>query len=176
MLNLRMAKSIMEQEDGMNHLWIQFLSEELVTIEKAEVCIELPSGLHRTPNLNSYVENETGCIVLNLSHDTDILLEIYTQTAVDFDEARIVVTLRFQDSENQWKQFNKDIYVHFVSEEELEGTLELDLQVIERVKELRTHAAEESNSVEFVIIQPRTYDHTDNEYAYLEKKYRVDYL
>lgn len=175
MLNLRMAKAKMEHEDGMNHLWIQLLSEEFATIEKAEVSIKLPSGLYRTPNLNGYVENETDCIVLNLSHDTDILLELYTQSAVDFEEARVVVTLRFKDIENQWRGLNKDITVRFVTEEELEETLELDLQVIERVKELRNLAVNESNSDELFIVQPRKYEHRDNEYAYLEKKYRVEF-
>jgi hypothetical protein len=122
----------------------------------------------------SFLASAVGRKVI-LSHDTDILLELYTQTAVDFEEAHVVVTLRFQDIENQWRQFSKDISIHFVSEEELEETLELDLQVIERVKELRNFAAEESNSDEFLITQPRTYEHTDNEYAYLEKKYRVDF-
>lgn len=37
MINLRLAKSIMEQEDGMNHLWIQLLPADFSSNEKVEI-------------------------------------------------------------------------------------------------------------------------------------------
>jgi len=175
MLNLRMAKSIMEQEEGMNHLWIQLLPTEFSAIEKAQVSIQLPNGLYRAPNLNGYEESESNGIFINLSHDKDVLLELYTQTAVDFDEASVIVTLSFKETENRWKEFSKDVTVRFATEEEMEEILELDQQVIERVKELRDPAAGVPNSDDLVILRPRTYELRNNEYAYLEQKYRVDY-
>ncbi|OBZ17229.1 hypothetical protein [Bacillus sp. FJAT-26390] len=173
-LNLRLAKSIMEQEEGMNHLWIQLLPLEFSTIEKAEVSIQLPNGLYRMSNLNGYEEGDTNGIFINLSQDNDILLELYTQTAVDFDEASVIVTLSFKDTENRWKKLSKVITIRFVADEEMGETLELDQQVIERVKELRNHATGEPDSNDLVVLQPRIYELRNNKYAYFEKMYRVE--
>lgn len=174
-LNLRLAKSIMEREEGMNHLWIQLSPMDCSISDQAEVSIALPHGLYRMPNLNGYKEWDSNGILIHLSRDKDILLELYTQRAVDFDEACIMVTLRFKDAENRWNKFSQMISVRFGAEEEIEKTLVLDQQVIKRVKELRNHAISEPHSDDFVIVRPRIYELTDNEYAYLEKKYRVDY-
>lgn len=174
MFDLRLAKSIMEQEDGMNHLLIQFLPIE-VSIETAILSIKLTKGLHRDINLNGYDENESQEILLDLSYDKDVLIEIYTQTAVCLDEATVFVTLGFNDKDNKWNEFSKDITIGFFSGEEMDAFLELDQQVIERVKELRNLDAAVRNSDEFMKIQPKIYELKSNKFAYLEHKYRVDY-
>ncbi|OPH58353.1 hypothetical protein BC351_23600 [Paenibacillus ferrarius] len=174
-LNLRLAKSIMEQEEGMNHLWIQIFPADFSTVVKAEVCIELPNGLHRAPNLNGYDESESKIIWLEISQDKDIFVELYTQAAVDCGEALITVTLRYKDQSNSCKELIQQIPIRFVSEDDMDD-LEIDEQLIEHLKELGSSTGIlPKTEIEFVNIQPKIVDLRSNKYAYLEKKYRVDY-
>lgn len=173
--NLRLAKSIMEQEDGMNHLWIQLFLADFSTTEKAEIGIQLPSGLYRTPNLNGYEETESKGIFLDLSQDKDVLFELYTQSAVSCGEAPILISIKYLDSRNRRKELSKEIVIRFVSEEEMDA-LEIDQMVIERVLELGNGAADMPNpGDDFVNLRPRTHEIRNNEYAYLEEKYRVEF-
>ncbi|QTH45192.1 hypothetical protein J4772_12730 [Cohnella sp. LGH] len=176
MLRLRLAKSMMEREEGMNHLWIQLLPKENSTVEKAEVRFQMPTGLYRSPNLNGHEESESGGILIDwAAHNNDVLLELYTQTAIRSDESFIIVTVSFKDSEDRWIEISEMIVVRFVAEEEMEETLELDQQVIKRVKELRNGAAEWPDTDDLAIAPPRSYELRNNKYAYLEQLYRVDF-
>ncbi|RED77600.1 hypothetical protein DFP98_109211 [Cohnella phaseoli] len=176
MLRLRLAKSMMEREEGMNHLWIQLLPEEGSIVEKAEVRIQLPTGLYRSPNLNGHEESESSGILINReAQGKDALLELYTQHAVHSDESFVIVTVSFKDSEDRWVEVSDRIVIRFVAEEEIGETLELDQQVIKRVKELRNSAAEWPDSDDLTISPPRTYELRNNKYAYLEQLYRVDF-
>ena len=176
MLHLRLAKSMMEREEGMNHLWIQLRPSECSTVEQAEVRIQMPNGLYRDPNLNGYEESDGHVIFLDLSHHKDVLLELYTQTAVDLEEVYIEVTLKYQADKNWWVEFSERIAVRLIDEEELGETPELDQQVIERVKELRYNGANVLNTDDDSEISlPRIYELRNNKYGYLEQKYRVEY-
>lgn len=175
-LMLKVAKSVMEKEEGMNHLWVQLDSPTiLVGAEKAELTIDLPNGLYRAPNLNGHVESAANEILLDLSLERDVLVELYTEAAVDYDEARIVVALRFKDAAGDDLTCTEEIVIRFAADEEVEETVTLDMQVIERVKELGSRTTGEQGAKdEFVILQPSVYAHK-NKYDYLVEKYRIDY-
>lgn len=112
---------------------------------------------------------------MNLSQDKDVLLELYTLTIVNYCEATISVTVRYNDNQNNRKELIRELTIHFVDEHDMD-MLEIDEQVLERVKEIANSTASLSASHDDLVnIQPRIYDIKSNEYAYLEKKYRVDY-
>jgi len=165
----------MEQEEGMNHLWIQLFPVDFSPNDKAEILIDLPDGLYRAPNLNGYEESSSNGILLDLSQDKDVLLELYTQSPVNFGSAPIYVRLRYHDSENNRNELFRELTLQFVNGDEMDA-LEIDEHVIERVKEIVNPAANLSSSHDDLVnIRPRTYEVRSNAYAYLEKKYRIDY-
>lgn len=58
MIQVRYAKSAIENEEGMNHLWLQITP--LGSVQNARVQITLPAGLHRMRNLNGTDEDNAG--------------------------------------------------------------------------------------------------------------------
>jgi hypothetical protein len=47
-LDCRLAKTIMENEEGLNHLWIQF-SHDLFDYKVLQIKVKLPDGIYRLP-------------------------------------------------------------------------------------------------------------------------------
>ncbi|WP_232695750.1 hypothetical protein [Brevibacillus daliensis] len=168
MIETKLAKSLMENEEGMNHLWIQILWEESV-YQKSEMQIQLPKGIYRSHNLNGYAENERKQIVLD-SKDKEVMIEIFTQDAIACGEVIISVTLFSCE-----KSISKEIPIHLVSEDEMD-MVEIDEQVVERIKELgNANFPPTSEDTNIVFIQTKVLEARNNEFSYLEKKYRVDY-
>jgi len=168
MLDLKLAKTRMENEEGMNHLWVRLDRDETVETQKSEIQIRLPKGLYRSPNLNGYVEDEREHIVVE-AHDQDVIVEIFTQDAIPCGEMTIAVSLLTAGT-----TVIKEISLQVVEEDEMDS-VEIDEQVVQRVKALSSAAASfdaETNSVSY---QPRIREQRVNEFSYLEKKYRVDY-
>ncbi|GFZ82181.1 hypothetical protein GCM10008018_29930 [Paenibacillus marchantiophytorum] len=171
MLDIQLAKPVMENEEGMNHLWVQFPLADFMKTELAEVSIQLPDGLYRSPNLNGYKENMSKLILVNLERDKDVLIEIYTQSAINIGEAAITVGLRYTNCLNNIKEIHHSIPIHFVHEDESEH-LAVNDQVIGRLKELLSPIPQDK--VDFLSVQSKIMEIRHNEYSYLEKKYRVD--
>ncbi|MCQ6561203.1 hypothetical protein [Paenibacillus mendelii] len=169
---VKLAKSIMENEEGMNHLWIQFTEAVHARATSAELHVQLPDGIYRSRNLNGYVENESQqSIALDLSKDTDILIEVFTQEALDCGEAIITVTLRIGENTS----ITQEIPLHLANEDEMDELL-LDEQVITRLKELsHGHGHSAESNPDFVVYEPRMIDSGKNAFSYLVEKYRVDY-
>ncbi|XEC97347.1 hypothetical protein AB6A23_12795 [Paenibacillus tarimensis] len=160
----------MENEEGMNHLWIRIFPDEASGIHKAEMDIQLPAGVYRSPNLNGYPEKEANRILLDLSTDLEVWIELYTQGETPCGEETIAVTLYSGDSE-----YVKVVRIRLVNVDDMDS-VEIDEQVIKRLKELGIpHDIPHQKESEFVIIEPKVLDMGSNKYAYLEKKYRVDY-
>jgi ATP-dependent Clp protease protease subunit len=159
------AKSIMENEEGMNHLLIEIPP---LDVQEAEVQIILPDGMFRTQNLTGYKEGESGSILID--HRTKwmqhLLIELYTKEKLNFEQATVnaVLTLKSKDGTTQFKDA---VTVTLADEDNMED-LVVDENVITFLKNLQT--AKEEN----VTTQPKTYM-TVNEYAFLEEKYRVDF-
>lgn len=166
MFDIKLAKSKMENEEGMNHLWVQLLRDE--KSQKSEIQIRLPKGIYRSNNLNGFVENEREHIVVD-AFDQDVIIEIFTQDAIQCGEMTIVVSLLTAET-----KLSKEISIQVVEEDEMD-MVEIDEQVVERIKELSNAAPTYDAETNIVSIQPRILEKRDNEYSHLEKKYRIDY-
>lgn len=166
MVDIQLAKSKMENEEGMNHLWIQLHPEDL--LQTSEIKIQLPKGIYRSKNLNGLIENEQGHIITDASGQ-DMIIEIFTQAAIPCGEMTIVVSLLTSEA-----AVHQDISIQVVPEEEMD-TAEINQHVVERVKALSntspTHDDDEDDS-NIVYIQPKI---LEQRISRLEKNYRIDY-
>ncbi len=167
MLDIRVAKSRMENEEGMNHLWIQ-LAPDAKKTAKSEIRIRLPEGIYRTPNLNGYVENAREHIVVD-SFDRDVIIELFTQEAIPCGKRSIEISLLTAGT-----TVSKEISIQIVQEDDM-NMVEIDEQVVERVKELSNAGPACDMETTMVNIPPGILKKSENEYSYLEKKYRIDY-
>jgi len=168
MLELKLAKSMMENEEGMNHLWIRLLDDEIVTVQAYELQIDLPEGMYRSPNLNGFIENELEHVIVDAPHEA-VILEIFTQNAIPCGEKTITVHLCSAKS-----TITEAISLLIVEEEEM-GTVEIDEQVIERIKTLSSAAPSFDKETTIEFTPPKILKQRSNEFSHLEKQYRVDY-
>lgn len=166
MVDIQLAKSKMENEEGMNHLWIKLHPEDL--LQTSEIKIQLPKGIYLSKNLNGLIENEQGHIITDASGQ-DMIIEIFTQDAIPCGEMTIVVSLLTSEA-----AVHQDISIQVVPEEEMD-TAEINQHVVERVKALSntspTHDDDEDDS-NIVYIQPKI---LEQRISRLEKNYRIDY-
>ncbi|GGG78656.1 hypothetical protein [Paenibacillus radicis (ex Gao et al. 2016)] len=167
-LDFKLAKSLMENEEGMNHIWIQIFREEGSVSQTNQIEIQLPQGIYRSCNLNGYAENAWQQIVLD-SKDNEVIFAIFTQEAIACGDVNISVTLTSGE-----KMLNREIPIRLVNEDEMD-LVEINEQVTERVKQLTrakdTSSGEDTN---IILIQPRVLEIRHNDFSYLEQKYRVD--
>ncbi|MBB6695324.1 hypothetical protein H7B90_28400 [Cohnella xylanilytica] len=169
MLELKLAKSMMENEEGMNHLWVRVLREERAEPRKSEIRIRLPNGLYRSPNLNGLVENVRGNIAMD-SFDQEVICEIFTQDPVECGDKTIVVTLLSNET-----TVSEEIRIRVVHEDDMDS-VEIDEQVVERIKEIsRAPIPPINEATNTIFLQPRVPVIRENKFSYLEKKYRIDY-
>lgn len=168
MIDLRLAKSMMENEEGMNHLWIRLLDDEKVKIQGYELYIQLPIGIYRSYNLNGFAENEQEHVVVD-ALDEDVVIEIFTQDAIQCGETTIIVHLCSANI-----TISKEISFLLVKEDEMD-TVEIDEQVIERIKALDNAAPSYDEGAFIEFIQPKILKKSANEFSHLEKQYRIDY-
>lgn len=168
MLEIKLAKSMMENEEGMNHIWIQIFRNEESVPQITEMEIQLPNGIYRSCNLNGYAENGREQILLG-SKDKEVMIEIFTQDAAACGEVIISVALLSRE-----KTITREIPIRLVCEDEMD-LVKIDEQVVERIKELgNANITPSSKDTDTVFIQPRVLRSKHNEFSYLEEKYRVD--
>lgn len=166
MLNIRLAKSQMENEEGMNHVWIHIPP---LAVKHAHVWIDMPDGISRAENLTGYFENEAGAILLGTAaKGQDILLEIYTSSPVPCGEYLLTISLYYEDARGQQKEVTHALPLALVAEEEMEDVV-IDQGVVDQLK--RLHDIQTQSDC--ILIPPKTYQ-LSGELAELEKKYRID--
>ncbi|WP_127533609.1 hypothetical protein [Paenibacillus kobensis] len=177
-LELLLAKPIMENEEGLNHLWIRWqgfsgiaehTQSEFGTT--ATLNIQLPEGLHRAVNLNGYIEDNERQIKIDLTEHQDVLIEIYTESKVPYDESLITVQLTIGD-----QQAAAFVPIRLADADELEEPV-VNEQVVERLKQLSIKddaRSTPSQHDEFVSIPPRRVEPRVNEYDFLVERYRID--
>jgi hypothetical protein len=169
MLDIRLAKSKMENEEGMNHLWVRIHPISSPTLKHAQLTIHLPDHIHRLENLNGYFEDDEGSILLgSICDEQNIFIEIYTQDEVPCEKTKIEVCLAYQDLQNQTKEIISSIPLHLVTENEMEN-VKIDKEVISQLKKLNDTIPEEK----YVEISIKT-QYVNNQLSELEKRYRVD--
>lgn len=175
MILARLAKQAMEQEEGMNHLWVRFDLPNAGSITNVRLTLDLPQGVHRAPNLNGYPETDCGAILLGDSpEDHDVFLELYTEESAACGRAEIGIAVEYKEGETEVRAA-QGVSLELKAENEAEEW-PVDEEVVDRVKALQCRlqgrAAEKAR--EFVILPPiirqRSGDFED-----WEKRYRVDY-
>jgi ATP-dependent Clp protease protease subunit len=124
--------------------------------------------MYRSKNLSGLVENDQGHIVVDAPYQ-DVIIEIFTQDALECGELTIVVSLLTAET-----TVHQEISIQVVPEEEMD-TAEINEHVVERVKALSntspTNDDDEDNS-NIVYIQPKI---LEQRISHLEKNYRIDY-
>lgn len=171
MIKTRFTKSLMENEEGTNHLWIQI--SPLGPVKEPRVQILLPAGLHRLNNLSGYPETTTQEIELsNPLLTSNVVIELFTRDAIRSGEITIIVALSYKQSEGKLNRIEHFVPLNVVSEDEIDS-LFVDEEAVHFIKELVKPQTDADKQV---------YDHTQNKvlrlgpnkYAGLEKKYRIE--
>lgn len=115
MIKLALAKSVMEKEEGMNHLCITF--EHLqVQVTNITFDIQLPEGLFKMTNLNGYRENKQGQIEVKHIDDEPLLIELYTEETVLYPQAEIAVAVTYRDESLHMRQERHSLMIKFTDE------------------------------------------------------------
>lgn len=176
MMKVKLAKSLMENEEGTNHLWIKILPPVPLTAKKVQIDIRLPNGVSRLNNLNGYHEDKLGTIFIDdFSKGYDVVIEIFIEKPIPCFEGIVKIDLKYKDKEDQTKMINHCIPLIIASEDEMDN-LDIDNEVIEQVKKLlnRSICNKDIEESEFVIVPPKI-QNVNNQISELEKKYRVDF-
>jgi hypothetical protein len=160
----------MENEEGLNHLWIQLIGSDLYGCKKVRMNVNMPDGLFRLPNLNGHSEDPAGKI--EVTQSDDILLEFYTKDQIACGEFIITVDISYTDGGNQLSMMSIDIPVRIVTEDEMDAVLIND-EVVNRLKQLKGNAT--SNGLDEINVIGIHQFPVKNEFSFLEQKYRVDY-
>ncbi|TXK85260.1 hypothetical protein [Paenibacillus sp. N3.4] len=174
MIKARLAKSILEHEEGMNHLWIQFAS--IGEVKNAQIKIVLPAGVHRAPNLSHYKENGLGDILIaepQLSHD--ILIEFFTCEPVSCGKETISIILAYTDKEGQSIRIENTIHFRIVVEEDTDE-IQIDEKVVNKIKQLKAGLDESCPTDRIDYTPMKVFKIDPHPSSELEKKYRVDGL
>ncbi|PFE69954.1 hypothetical protein CN316_13840 [Bacillus cereus] len=62
-MKIKLAKSMIENEEGTNHVLIEI--PDSLSYVSAEIAISLPSGVSRSKNENGFYEDEFGTIFID---------------------------------------------------------------------------------------------------------------
>ncbi|WP_010491064.1 hypothetical protein [Paenibacillus elgii] len=174
MIVARLAKQAMEHEEGMNHLWVRFELPRAGNITDVRLTVDLPQGVHRSPNLNGYPETDRGAILLGDSpEDYDVILELYTEEAAACGRAEIGIAVEYKDGETEIRAV-QSISLELKAEDETEDW-PVDEEVVERVKALQSSLKDKAaeRAPEFVIVPPIVRPRSEY-FEDWEKKYRID--
>jgi len=132
MIKLAVAKSVMEKEEGMNHLCITFERSQ-VKVTNITIDIQLPEGLFKTTNLNGYRENRQGQIEVKHIDDEPLLIELSTEEAVLYPQAEIAVAVTYRDECLHIQQERHSLMIKF-TDEDLIGDSFLNHEISAKVK------------------------------------------
>lgn len=171
MMKSRFTKSLIENEEGLNHLWIQL--DPLGQVEYVRIQIILSAGLYRIHNLSGYIETDAEEIeILNPMISNNIVVEIFTRTPILTGVRAVIIAITYKE-EGKHTRIEQNIPLTVVGEEEIGGLI-VDEEAANFVKEhiKKQHSEESQDFIDF--------SHTKvirieaNKYSELEKKYRIE--
>lgn len=172
MIQVRYAKSAMEQEEGMNHLWIQPNPPE--SAERMRVRIVLPPGLHRSRNLNMLEEDSSGEVMIpEPASAADLFIEVFTREPVACGEYRITVEMCYYEKSGAATVIKQIYPLKVVSEEEADD-IQTDGEVVRRIKELQLPAGEGEPKEFIEYTQAKLIRLDSRQVSEWEKQYRVE--
>lgn len=175
MIKTRFTKSVMENEEGMNHLWLQF--SPIRDADDVRIQLTLPSGIHRLHNLSGYEETDIQEIVVpNPMIINNMIVELFTTSPVTCGEKNIIVAISYREKERPIR-IEHEVPLRIVSEDEMDG-LVVDEEAAAFMKEhLALKKSNEPSEYEFIDhSQTKIIRIESNEYADWEKKYRIEGL
>ncbi|MBP1994473.1 hypothetical protein [Paenibacillus eucommiae] len=171
MIKTKFTKSAMENEEGMNHLWIQIAP--IGQADQVHVQIVLPAGVHRLHNLSGFPETAAKEIQLpNPLAAADLVIELFTRDPVMPGEKTVIVALTYKDSEGKHSRLEHYVPLSILAEEESDSLL-VDEEAVAYIKELLLHRGLEHKT--FIDYSKTPVIRIDpNKYSDLEKKYRIE--
>jgi len=173
MIKARFTKSIMENEEGMNHLWLQL--SPVSDADDVRVQLTLPSGIHRLINLCGYEETDTQEIVVpNPSIENNLIFELFTTSPVPCGEKTVIVAITYYENEKHVRA-EYEVPLRIVADEEMDG-LAIDEEAAAFLKEHLTQQKSDAHS-EYEFIdhsQTKIIRIESSEYAEWEKKYLIE--
>ncbi|MDO3413013.1 hypothetical protein QWJ34_24835 [Saccharibacillus sp. CPCC 101409] len=167
MLELRWAKSKMENEEGLNYLWIRWDAEDTARDRSCELRIDLPDGLFRSPSRNPFAGNSHGYLKAD-APARDAVLEVFTRHAISCGERMVTVSLI-----SETRTLSRNIPIEFVGEDDMDGAA-IDEEAVERAEEWSRASSLPPEADRSVCVLPQFPEDRPNQYAYLEKEYRID--
>ncbi|WP_199615272.1 hypothetical protein [Paenibacillus alkalitolerans] len=176
MIKVRCAKSAIENEEGMNHLWVQLTPIAQAT-GTARVQLTLPTGLHRLPNLNGFEEDDTGEVLIhNPRIASELFIEIFTRELVSCGEKTITVALCYKYGNGCVTRVEHFVPMKVVMEEEIENAA-VDEEVVRKIKELQQLQNVDDNLQDITDYTPAKLIRMDpNQLSEWERKYRIEGL
>ncbi|WP_054940924.1 hypothetical protein [Paenibacillus ihuae] len=178
MIKARFAKSAIENEEGLNHLWIQI--GPLEAVEHAEVGLQLPAGVYFGRACGgSLNKNSEGFTLLEPARVNELLVEIYTRQPIDCGWESLGVTVTYTNQHRCELSEVLTVSLSIVEAESAEAEeIHIDEEVVRKVKEAVWPPGEgvpPSGNPGFLDCTPAkqiTYD--PNYRSELEKQYRVE--
>lgn len=179
MTEVRFAKSFLENEEGINHLWITI--GPINDSEYASVRLQLPEGVYWDGNAGGHSTDSEGQIILDRPHDwNELLLEIHTVQSIDCGEIElgVMVSCRMKNGEDRESELIVPLLIVDADSAEAEQAI-LDEEVVSKVKEQQQrfkgqHPADHGDSGT-LDCTPGKLIHFDPYYrSELEKQYRVE--
>jgi hypothetical protein len=170
-IKTRFTKSIIENEEGMNHLWIQLPPSGQV--EDVRLHVSLPPGIHRLHNQTGYEENDIQeMIIPNPQIENNIVLELFTRDSIKCGERSIIVSVTYKE-DSKHTRIEHDVALRVESEEGLDSLI-IDEEAVEFIKQLtqQQHTGEQQEFMDYS--QSKIIRIESNIYSDLEKKYRIE--
>lgn len=173
MIACRLAKAVMENEEGLNHLWIRWVPEGETS--GVRIRISLPKGIYRKRNSSGYRESESGEIrIARRPGVHDIIVELFTSQPTPPGARTIVVSARREEDERVCERFRHSVTLEVLLEEDI-GDVPVDPEVLRLVKSLEPEWEGEPNDRIERLLPPQVITIDPNKLSDLEKKYRVDF-
>lgn len=172
MITVRSAKSKIEHQEGLNHLWLQL--QPIGHVTNARLQIVLPAGVFRRRNMSNFYENDAGEIVIYQPDVADdLIIEIYTQEPVRSGTKTILFVLSFEDANGTFNRLEHFVPIEVVHDDEMDD-ISTDEEVVKKIMELRPYSDGDKNGDVSEYYRSKTLRIDPGPYSDLEKKYRIE--
>ncbi|KWX77687.1 hypothetical protein AMQ84_11865 [Paenibacillus riograndensis] len=174
-VEFRFAKSYLEHEEGINHLWIKL--EPLAGVKLAAVRLQLPKGIFWTEDAGVYPIDADSQIRLESSNPpTELLLEMYTLQPVSPGLAELIFTVSCIAAGGVERSEAFAVPLMIAAEEEAEPPF-MDNEIVQKVKERRwknNHPSDHGNKEPLDCTPGRLIRYDPHFRSELEKQYSIE--
>jgi hypothetical protein len=175
-IGVRLAKSVLENEEGMNHLWVHL--EPLDGVKQAVLELQLPAGIQWDGKASAYPQDTSGRVIIEQPEmPNDFLLGIYTVRAMDCGMVNLSIHVSCIDHSGMKRSKSVIVPLTIVDAEGVdEETVEIDEEVVRRVKEQALTEAASTHPDGGILdcTLPKLIRYDPHYRSELEEKYRVE--